>query len=141
MQGYPSGTFLLWRVEAENSADYKFYDFVRDYHERDNPHCPPLAKRTDRVTAVLDGQQRLTSLFASLEQASIAHRVNGKKVTKSIQIYFDLDEGQFVANPFDRKEHNVVHKRVTFSALSFITSSIVLSSMFDFANTVPLSRV
>ena len=31
---------------------------------------------------MLGGQQRLTSLFASLEQASITHRVNGKKQTK-----------------------------------------------------------
>ena len=53
MQGYPFGTFLLWRVQAENSADYKFYDFVRDYHQRDNPHCPALPTQTDRVTAVL----------------------------------------------------------------------------------------
>jgi hypothetical protein len=66
MQGYPFGTFLLWRVEAENSAEFKFYDFVRDYHEKDNPHCPPLPKRTDRVTAVLDGQQRLTALNIGL---------------------------------------------------------------------------
>ena len=66
MQGYPFGTFLLWRVEAENSADYKFYDFVRDYHERDNPHCSPLPKQLDRVTAVLDGQQRLTALNIGL---------------------------------------------------------------------------
>ena len=66
MQGYPFGTFLLWRVGAENAADYKFYDFVRDYHERDNPHCPPLPTRTDRVTAVLDGQQRLTALNIGL---------------------------------------------------------------------------
>jgi hypothetical protein len=66
MQGYPFGTFLLWRVDAENTANYKFYDFVRDYHERDNPHCPPLPKQTDRVTAVLDGQQRLTALNIGL---------------------------------------------------------------------------
>jgi hypothetical protein len=66
MQGYPFGTFLLWRVEAENAADFKFYDFVRDYHEKHNPHCPPLPKQTDRVTAVLDGQQRLTALNIGL---------------------------------------------------------------------------
>jgi hypothetical protein len=66
MQGYPFGTFLFWQVEAENSAEYKFYDFVRDYHERDKPHCPPLPKRIDRVTAVLDGQQRLTALNIGL---------------------------------------------------------------------------
>ena len=66
MQGYPFGTFLLWRVESENSRLYKFYDFVRDYHERDNPHCPPLPIQTNRVTAVLDGQQRLTALNIGL---------------------------------------------------------------------------
>ena len=66
MQGYPFGTFLLWRVNAENSNRYKFYDFVREYHERDNPHCPPLPMQTDRVTAVLDGQQRLTALNIGL---------------------------------------------------------------------------
>lgn len=66
MQGYPFGTFLLWRVEAENSSEFKFYDFVRDYHQRDNPHCPSLPQRTDRVTAVLDGQQRLTALNIGL---------------------------------------------------------------------------
>lgn len=66
MQGYPFGTFLLWRVNAENSNKYKFYDFVREYHQRDNPHCPPLPAQTDRITAVLDGQQRLTALNIGL---------------------------------------------------------------------------
>ena len=67
MQGYPFGTFLLWKVEAENSGLYKFYDFVRVYHERDNPHCPDLPNQTNRaVTAVLDGQQRLTALNIGL---------------------------------------------------------------------------
>ncbi len=66
MQGYPFGTFLLWRVRAENASQYRFYDFVRNYHERDNPHCPQLPLQTDHVTAVLDGQQRLTALNIGL---------------------------------------------------------------------------
>ena len=66
MQGYPFGTFLLWQVQAENSGKYRFYDFVRDYHQRDNPHCPSLPIQHDRVTAVLDGQQRLTALNIGL---------------------------------------------------------------------------
>jgi len=66
MQGYPFGTFLLWRVNEENSEQYRFYDFVRDYHERDNPHCPQLPVQTKSVTAVLDGQQRLTALNIGL---------------------------------------------------------------------------
>ena len=67
MQGYPFGTFLYWQVEPENSARFKFYDFVREYHQRDNPHCPPLPPMPGRqLTAVLDGQQRLTALNIGL---------------------------------------------------------------------------
>lgn len=66
MQGYPFGTFLLWHVKAENSTKYRFYDFVRDYHEKDNPHCPQLPLIRSAVTAVLDGQQRLTALNIGL---------------------------------------------------------------------------
>ena len=67
MQGYPFGTFLYWHVGAENSGKFKFYDFVLDYHERDNPHCPQLGPLPDRqLTAVLDGQQRLTALNIGL---------------------------------------------------------------------------
>jgi hypothetical protein len=67
MQGYPFGTFLFWRVEPENSDEFKFYDFVRDYHERDNPHCPELGLLPNQqLTAVLDGQQRMTALNIAL---------------------------------------------------------------------------
>ena len=67
MQGYPFGTFLYWRVAPENSGEFKFFDFVRNYHERDNPHCPPLPDMPNKqLTAVLDGQQRLTALNIGL---------------------------------------------------------------------------
>ena len=66
MQGYPFGTFLLWKVEEKNAARYRFYDFVREYHQKDNPHCPPLPEQNRAVTAVLDGQQRLTALNIGL---------------------------------------------------------------------------
>ena len=67
MRGYPFGTFLFWRIDQANSANYKFYGFVRDYHERDRPHCPELGLVRNRpLTAVLDGQQRLTALNIGL---------------------------------------------------------------------------
>ena len=67
MQGYPFGTFLYWRVDPANSGSFKFFDFVLNYHERDNPHCPPLPDMPDTpLTAVLDGQQRLTALNIGL---------------------------------------------------------------------------
>lgn len=67
MQGYPFGTFLFWRVQPETSGRFKFYDFVRRYHQRDAAHCPELGTMHHQsVTAVLDGQQRLTALNIGL---------------------------------------------------------------------------
>ena len=68
MQGYPFGTFLFWRVAPWNSDKFRFFDFVREYHQRDSPHCPRLGRIHDaKVTAVLDGQQRLTALNIGLK--------------------------------------------------------------------------
>ena len=36
MKDYPISSFLFWKVEKENIGSYNFYEFVRDYHERDN---------------------------------------------------------------------------------------------------------
>ena len=67
MQGYPFGEFMFWRVEAQNAGQYRWYDFVRDYHQRNNPHCPELGPIHDKpLTAVLDGQQRLTAFNIGL---------------------------------------------------------------------------
>lgn len=67
LRGYPIGSFLFWTVEPTNSREFKFYDFVRHYHKRDNPHCQPLEIMDARpLTAVLDGQQRLTAFNIAL---------------------------------------------------------------------------
>ena len=67
MQGYPFGEFLLWRIDRGKSHEYRWYGFVRDYHQRDNPHCPDLGVLHDKaLTAVLDGQQRLTAFNIGL---------------------------------------------------------------------------
>lgn len=67
MQGFPVGSFLFWKIDQSTSKSFRFFDFSREYHQRDNPHCPPLGRAPDGpVTAVLDGQQRLTSLNVGL---------------------------------------------------------------------------
>ena len=82
MQGYPFGEFMFWRVEAQNSGQYRWYDFVREYHQRDNPHCPELGPIHDKpLTAVLDGQQRLTAFtLASAAQWQSNCRTSGGTV-------------------------------------------------------------
>jgi len=79
MQGYPFGTFLFWSVEPQNAGKFKFYDFVRHYHERTGAHCPDLDDMKGRaVTAVLDGQQRLTALNIGL-RGSMSWRLKHKR--------------------------------------------------------------
>lgn len=106
MQGYPFGTFLFWKVEPERSGDFKFFSFVQTFHERDAPHCPELGSLPNReLTAVLDGQQRLTALNIGL-RGSVARkepykrRDNPNAYPKKV-LYLDLfaeqgddDEGE-----------------------------------------------
>lgn len=67
MQGYPFGEFLIWRINPENVNRFNYYGFVRDYHERTGRHCPELGTLPERtVTAILDGQQRLTAFNIGL---------------------------------------------------------------------------
>ena len=62
-------------VNPENADLYRWYDFVREYHQRDNPHCPELSPIHGRpVTAVLDGQQRLTAFNIGL-RGSMARKI------------------------------------------------------------------
>lgn len=69
MRDYPIGTFLFWMVEEAKHNDYSFYEFIRAYHARDSsknvlaakPHLP------DELVGVLDGQQRLNSMYVALQ--------------------------------------------------------------------------
>ena len=75
MLDYPIGTFLFWKVEklAVNENEYLMYEFIKDYDERDrynNLRAPapfPDSWPGDFIHAVLDGQQRLTSLYIGLQ--------------------------------------------------------------------------
>lgn len=68
MRGYPISSFLFWEINKDRAKDYQFYEFVRDYHERDNTHNPKAdVGGESEITAILDGQQRLTSLYIGLK--------------------------------------------------------------------------
>jgi hypothetical protein len=69
MRDYPIGGFLYWRVSDETINAHTFYGFIRDYDQRPpNNFCPRLQEiaPSDSRYAVLDGQQRLTSLNIGL---------------------------------------------------------------------------
>jgi uncharacterized protein with ParB-like and HNH nuclease domain len=68
LRDYPISTFLLWKVKGQNVRKFRFYKFLPYYHERDKRHndTAEIFDDKDRM-AVLDGQQRLTSLYIGLK--------------------------------------------------------------------------
>lgn len=89
MRDYPIGTFLFWEVEKgadpSHIDDYTFYKFIADYNEKDGDEF--LQDKLNqpsglpKVIAVLDGQQRLSSLYCAL------HGSYAMKVSKKISPY------------------------------------------------------
>lgn len=67
MRGYPIGGFLSWKVEPATAQEFRFYDFLSSFNELDQRHNPELTVPPNQpAVAVLDGQQRLTSLNIGL---------------------------------------------------------------------------
>lgn len=68
VRGYPIGTFLFWDVNQEAFEGYSFNKVLTEYKESRNKKYrgePAEAGRTE-YCAVLDGQQRITSLAISV---------------------------------------------------------------------------
>jgi uncharacterized protein with ParB-like and HNH nuclease domain len=69
MRDYPINTFMMWEVKTEKiKKDYKFYKFLGSYCQRfgeENPFIKTTASFKD-FNAIIDGQQRLTSLYIGL---------------------------------------------------------------------------
>lgn len=68
MGDFPIGSFLFWKLKQENKDKWPIYEFIRDFDD-ESPHNPPanLAGITRDITLVLDGQQRITSLYIGLK--------------------------------------------------------------------------
>lgn len=79
MRDYPINSFLFWKVPREKTGEFKFYEFLREYHQRDRRHNPKADTRgSGDIMAVLDGQQRLTSLYIGLK-GTYAYKLSYKR--------------------------------------------------------------
>ncbi|GAA7593968.1 hypothetical protein HpBHB49_10860 [Helicobacter pylori] len=79
LRGYPIGSFLFWKLQKEdiaksdeqdeNKLNFQLYQFITNYDER-KPHNEKMRIEQiarDDLSIVLDGQQRLTSLYIGLK--------------------------------------------------------------------------
>ena len=68
LSDFPIGSFLFWNLEEKNKSEWPIYEFIRDYDE-DRPHnvLANMHGIQKDLTLVLDGQQRITSLYIGLK--------------------------------------------------------------------------
>jgi len=93
LKGYPIGTFIFWRTKEELRS-------VRNLGRIELPTTP----KGDYIHYVLDGQQRLTTLFAAVKGLEVER--NGH-VDDFSQMYIDLDadeDGALVLTDISEKE-------------------------------------
>lgn len=100
IKGYPIGTFIFWKTKER----------LRSLRNIGNFNLPETEKG-EYVNFVLDGQQRITCLYAAFEGAEI-ERGDGRKEDFS-QIYIDLDakeDEKIVITDIEGKETNKIIK-------------------------------
>jgi len=111
MRGYPIGTFLFWFVRGEKKNDYTFYKFIQGYHERDGylNEIAPKPELKEEIIGVLDGQQRLSSMYIAL-QGTYAYkkpyaRWNNDNAFPRRKFYFNLFKV-----PTGEEEENLIYE-------------------------------
>ncbi|MFH0988267.1 MAG: DUF262 domain-containing protein [Parcubacteria group bacterium] len=98
MRDYPIGSFLFWQVSKEHISDFKFYEFIKDYNEDKDTRNPPANNMGEEaVTAILDGQQRLTSLYIALKGTYAFHKGRGRASRPCVKRRFFVN----IATPAD----------------------------------------
>lgn len=79
LRDYPINSFMSWKISDEEiKTNYKFYQFIQEYREwfqKENPHIDTVGFAD--FEAIVDGQQRLTSLYIGLK-GSYAYKLPRK---------------------------------------------------------------
>ena len=97
MRDYPINSFMMWNVTSDKvKNNYKFYEFLKEYREffqDENPYIN--TKGYNDFIAVIDGQQRLTSLYLGLK-GSYAYKMprkwwnNSEECLPTRKLYINL---------------------------------------------------
>ncbi len=117
LRGYPIGSFLFWKLQKEDIArsdeqdsdklNFQLYQFITNYDER-KPHNEKIRIeeiRRDDLYIVLDGQQRLTSLYIGLKGTRTLKRNKARydnpNAYEEKRLYLNLKHQPNMDNPED----------------------------------------
>lgn len=79
MRDYPIGTFLFWNIDSAMFERYAFNNFINEFDESKKLQRGTKAKaQFSDYRAVLDGQQRITSLYVGIRGKYRTHQ-KGKR--------------------------------------------------------------
>ncbi len=117
LRGYPIGSFLFWKLQKEDIAksdeqdsdklNFQLYQFITNYDER-KPHNEKIRIEQimrDDLYIVLDGQQRLTSLYIGLKGTRTLKKKNARNDNPNAyeekRLYLNLKHQPNMDNPED----------------------------------------
>ncbi|GAA9397666.1 DUF262 domain-containing protein [Helicobacter pylori] len=117
LRGYPIGSFLFWKLQKEDIAksddpdsdklNFQLYQFITNYDER-KPHNEKICIEQiirDELYIVLDGQQRLTSLYIGLKGTRTLRKKNARNNNPNAyeekRLYLNLKNQPNMDNPED----------------------------------------
>ena len=81
MRGYPIGALMFWDLPPGSRDDWEIYRFVTHFRMGSIHNELSGLSADDRVSLVLDGQQRLTSLLIGLQGSYTVKRKHKRKAT------------------------------------------------------------
>lgn len=99
MREYPIGTFIAWRVNRDLVGKYPFNSFIKDFDERSEytkkERVSSDKYSLDNYLAVLDGQQRITSLVMGLigsytEKTKQKNKADGSHIYQKCYLCIDI---------------------------------------------------
>lgn len=109
-KSYPTGCIIVWRCNERLPARKNIGGFQLIEREAEYP-----------IDYVLDGQQRLTTIYGVFCKDRVVAQSEGENTTDThiFDIYFDMDEKKFVPDESKNNEHRNMKMSVLFNTTEF----------------------
>lgn len=119
LQGFPINTMMFWTVNDIKKESMEFYQFLDpDFKESQSLNKLYPVRDNERKTIVIDGQQRLTSLYVAIYGSYTLEKGKNK-----MYLYLSLDKKL----PSDESEDASLNSTENYYNFKFLTDSKVKS--------------
>lgn len=119
LQGFPINTMMFWTVNDIKKESMEFYQFLDpDFKESQSLNKLYPVRDNERKTIVIDGQQRLTSLYVAIYGSYTLEKGKNR-----MYLYLSLDKKL----PSDESEDASLNSTENYYNFKFLTDSKVKS--------------